>query len=284
MKNLLSALLTSTILLFSASMFAQNHGGKGNPGAREIRQYFNQKIKPELIKQQAKFISVLTDDEISELEKIKKQWQGVKKQMHGKVKPENRENTQKAHFTAISSQVKKIIDAHPKERDEYVKTMTVKKVQWEKDIKTIREKHNMTEWKRGSKLLSKVNDPTFILMYNPNRKHNMPGNKKHPMKPGSARKLQKGARAKMLNEPTVIVRPYPVKTTATVKVTGAKNKNVKVTVFDSKGKEIRNLYDGPSSLALLNFSVDVSKWQPGMYTVKVKLDDRGLSSDLKVIR
>ncbi len=282
MKKLLSVLMTS-IILFPLSMFAQVQTGKGNPGAKEIKQYFVQKIKPELIKQQAKFISVLSDKEIAELENIKKQMKGVRKQMHGKVKPDDRENTRKAHYAAFSEQVKKIIDAHPKERDEYIKTMTEKKEQWEKDIKAIREKYNMPEPKKGFKLLSKVTDPAFILMYDPDRQHK-PGHKKHTMNPGGTKAMHKGVYARMLKEPAVVVNPYPAKTTVNIKVTGAKDKNVRVAVFDSKGKEIKKLYDGPSSLALLTFSVDVSKWQPGMYTVNVKLDKRGLSSDLKVTR
>jgi hypothetical protein len=283
MKKIISTVLTAIIIVIASNVNAQPQGKAGNPGFKELRTYFKENIKPVLIKQQADFLSVLSASELEELNKIKSDWQNVRQTMHGKTSPENRKSTQKAHFAAFNSQVEKIADAHPEQKEEYIKSMTANKELWEKDIEEIREKYDMPENKNGFRFLNRVDDPAFILMWNPEKSHEKMANKKgtqnfEMQKPG------KPGMKKQINEPGIHIFPDPASTTVTARITGVKNKNVVVDIFDSQGKKVKNLFNAPSSLPALNFSFDVSKWDTGVYTVKTKFDDRNMSMDFKVER
>jgi hypothetical protein len=281
MKKIVSTLLTAVILISGTVLFAQPPGGGGqkNPGAKEIRQYFANNVKPELIKEQAKFMSVLSDKEIAELEKIKENWKNVRKQMHGKTPPENRTNTQKAHFSAFNAQVQKIVDAHPDAKAEYIKTLSAKKEQWMKDIEAIKEKYNMPDNKRGSKMMERIDDPAFILMWDPNRSfdHKKKGNSQGRMgKPGMKPNKM------MISEPGIKIFPQPATTTITIRITGTKDKNINAAVYNASGKKMQELFNAKSSLPVLNFSLDISKWEKGTYTVKTKFDDRTMTFEFIV--
>ena len=276
MKKIVSTLLLTVFMFSLNSVIAQP--GNANPGMKEIRTYFKENVKPELIKQQAKFLSVLSDKEIAELEKIKENWKKVRAEMHGKTKPENRENTQKAHFSAFNSQVEQIVNTHPKEKDSYIKTMTAKSAQWQKDIAAIREKYDMPEPKKGNKLMERINDPAFILMWSPD--HNFGG--KHPKKGmGNNAKPMKSNKMAMM-EPGIKIFPQPASSTVTVRVTGTKGKNINASIYDSNSKKMRELFNAKSTLPVLNFSFDLSDWNNGVYIVKVKFDDRTMTYDFEV--
>ena len=277
MKKIVTLVLTAVFL--TAGTFGWAQPPKGNPGAKEIREYFKNNIRPELIKQQAKFLSVLSDEEIAQLDKIKNDWKKVRAEMHGKTTPENRKNTQKAHYTAFSSQIEKIADAHPKEKEAYIKTMSAKKEQWKKDIEAIRTKYNMPENNKGSKLMENIDKPAFILMWDPNRHYG----KKHAKKPAGKKPYmhKKGMKAKN-TEPGIKIFPYPAKSTVTVRITGTKGKDINAAVYDANGKKMKELFNAKSTLPALNFSFDVSNWNNGMYVVKAKFGERTLTYDFKV--
>ncbi len=265
-----SFILLMTLFLITGSVTAQFQSKQGKPMNQEFRMYYEKNIKPVLIDQQNKFTSVLTDKEKTQLKQIKEQWKTVHETMKGKTPPEDRKATQKAHFETFNMQVEQIADAHPAEKEKYIKEMTPKKEQWQKDIKAIREKNNLPENTKKT-YLDRVDDPSFILMWDPNRNMSQPMAKK-----SSIMQQQKAA------QPGIRVFPQPASGTVTVKVTGVKDKIVSAGVYNAAGKKIKELFEAKSTIPALSFSFDVSKWENGTYTVKAKFGDRNMTMDFKV--
>jgi len=269
MKKIIASVLTSLFLLNGAVIMAQPQNMQGRPLYQEFRTYYEQNVKPELVKQQEKFMSVLTEQEKKELENIKQQWKTVHETMKGKVPPEDRKSTQKSHFEAFNSQVEKIADAHPAGKEQYIKEMSVKKEQWKKGIQAIRAKYDLPE-NNNMRLYDRVDDPAFILMWDPDRMYS-----RMPMK-------QNRMRAAKTMQPGISVFPQPATATVTVKITGVKGKKVVADVYNANGKKAKDLFDATSSLPVLSFSLDVSGWDNGMYTVKAQFNDRTMTMDFKV--
>jgi len=269
MKNIVSILLTTLLSITVAGISAQP--SKGNPGVKEIKKYIKTNIRPELIKQQTKFFKVLSADEIAEINKIKNNRNKIRAEMGVK----NRKNNRKASYSAFNAQLEKIADAHPKEKEEYIKTMTAKKELWKKDIDAIKQKYNLPDNKKETKLMKNIDKPAFILMWNPNH-HS--GKKHHGKKTSDINKKRK----KPAMEPGIKIFPYHATSTVGVKISGTKNKVMNVAVYDAGGKRIKELFNSKSSLPALNFSFDVSDWSNGKYFIKAKFDERTLSYDFNV--
>jgi len=269
MKRTFTILSTALFLLTGTCIFAQPQAGQGKSGNREFRIYYEKNIKPVLTEQQEKFMNVLSDEEKAELQRIKKDRNTVRDNMSGTVSAADRENTQKAHFAAFKSRLETIEDAHPAEKEQYIKEMTLKKEQWQKDMKAIHGNNNMSQNNKKN-YLDRVDDPAFILMWDPNR--NMPsmGMRNNKMQ------------QKETAQPGIHIFPDPASATVTVKITGVKNKAVSATVYDAKSKEVKELFDAASTLPILSFSFDVSGWENGIYTVKTKFDNRNMTMDFKV--
>ena len=276
MKKTLTVLLTALIIFSGSILTAQPQSGKGKSMNQGFRMYYENNIKPVLIQEQDKFMSVLSEEEKAELEQIKKNRNTVRDNMSGTVAPADRENTQKAHFAAFKGQLDNIVDAHPKMKEEYIKEMTPKKEQWQKDMQAMRSNSNMSGNKKET-LLDKVDDPAFILMWDRNRdmqqNKNMKGmnNMKNP-KMQNQRAMQPG----------IHVFPQPASTTVTVKITGVKDKMVTADVYNADGKKVKELFQANSTIPALSFSFDVSGWDNGLYTVKATFGDRNMTMDFKV--
>ena len=269
MKKTIVTVLTSLLLFTGTTLMAQPQNVQGRPLYQEFSAYYEQNVKPELIEQQEKFMSVLTAKEKEALEKIRQQWKAVHENMKGKVPPEDRKCTQKAHFEAFNSQVKKIADAHPAEKKQYIKEMSVKKEQWKKGIQSIRAKYDLPE-NKNMRFYDRVDDPAFILVWNPDRAF-----------PQRAMK-QNRKNAARVTQPGINIFPQPASATVTVRITGMLNKKVEAGVYNASGKKVKDLFDATSSLQVLTFSLDVSGWDNGMYTVKAKFNDRNMTMDFKV--
>lgn len=273
MKRIIASVLTSLFLFNGAVIMAQPQNMQGRPLYQEFRAYYEKNVKPELVKQQEKFMSVLTDEEKKELENIKQQWKTVHETMKGKVPPEDRKSTQKSHFEAFNSQVEKIADAHPAEKEQYIKEMSVKKEQWKKGIQAIRAKFDLPE-NNNMRLYDRVDNPAFILVWNPDRMY--------AKKPRGRSMYQQKMKANKAMQPGINVFPQPAKETVSVRISGVKGKKVTAEVYNVNGKKEKALFDAPSSLSVLSFSMDVSKWDNGIYTVKVKFGERNMTMDFKV--
>lgn len=269
MKKNIAVLLTSLFLMSGTTIIAQPQNVQGRPLYQEFRTYYEQNVKPVLVQQQEKFMSVLSDQEKEELKNIKQQWKTVHETMKGKTPPEDRKATQKSHFEAFNSQVEKIADAHPAEKEEYIKEMSVKKEQWLKDIQAIRSKYDLPENKKMG-LYNRVDDPAFILVWDPDK-----------MYAKAAARQGKMTKSKV-TQPAITVFPQPAFATATIRITGMLNKKVEAAVYDAKGKKVKDLFDATSSLHVLSFTLDVSGWDNGMYTVKAKFGDRNMTMDFEV--
>jgi len=266
-------------LLLWGGFTAWTQPQQANPGFKELRQYFAQNIKPELMKQQARFMSVLTEKEKNELKTIKQNWKKVREQMHGKVSPENRSNTQKAHYSAFHSQVEAIVNAHPKEKKAYEEAIRSKKEQWNKDIAAIREKYQLPKKTHTDKFLERIEDPAFILIWNPNKPLKAgKKSKNHPIKKKPNHQQVK----KAVNDPGIKIFPQPAYQTVSIRITGTKGKKINAGIYDSNGKKIQSLFNAKSSMPFLNFSVDVSNWKEGFYVVKVQFDNRTMTYDFEV--
>ena len=273
MKKTITVLLTTIIVFSGMIISAQPQSAKGKPMNQEFRMYYEKNIKPVLIEEQDKYMAVLSDDEKAELKQIRQDWKTVRENMQGTVAPADRENTQKTHFAAFNDRVAKIADAHPKMKEEYIKEMTPKKEQWKKDMKSIREKNNLPA-NDNKPFLERVDDPTFILMWDRNRSMQQHGNMKAMKNP----KMQNQKNM----QPGIHVFPQPATGTVTVKITGVKDKMVTAAVYDAKGKQVKDLFHTTSTIPVLSFSFDVSDWENGIYTVKSTFDDRNMTMDFKV--
>ncbi len=269
MKKNIVILLTSLFLISGTATIAQPYYAQGKYPYQEFRAYYEENVKPVLLEQQQKFMSVLTSDEKVELEKIKQEWKTTHETMRGKVPPSERKNTQKVHFQAFNSRVEKIADAHPVEKEQYIKEMSEKKEQWKKDIQAIREKYNFAENKKMG-IYERVDDPAFILVWDPDR-----------MYARAAMNKSKMVKNKV-TQPGITVFPQPASATVTVRITGMLNKKVTAAVYNANGKKVKALFDATSSLQVLSFTLDVSGLDNGIYTVKTKFDDRNMTMDFKV--
>jgi len=276
MKKTLTVLLSALIIFSGSILTAQPQSGKGKSMNQGFRMYYENNIKPVLIQEQDKFMSVLSEEEKAELQQIKKDRNTIRDNMQGTVAPADRENTQKAHFAAFKDRLDKIVDAHPKMKEEYIKEITPKKEQWQKDLKAMRGNNSMSGNNKET-LLDRVDDPTFILMWDQNR--DMQQNK-------NMKKMNNMKNPKMQNQkamqPGIHVFPQPASATVTIKITGVKDKMVTAGIYDADDKKVKDLFDAGSSLPVLTFSMDVSNWDNGIYIVKVKFGDRNMTMDFKV--
>ena len=85
-------------------------------------------------------------------------------------------------------------------------------------------------------------------------------------------------------KPGIVISPQPAKATVTIKITGIKDKNVTAAVYDAGGEKIKELFDAGSSLPVLSFSLDVSGWENGIYTVKTLFGNRNMTMDFEVVK
>ncbi len=275
MKKTLTVLLSALIIFSGNILTAQPQSGKGKSMNQGFRMYYENNIKPVLIREQDKFMSVLSEEEKAELQQIKKDRNTIRDNMHGTVAPADRENTHKAHFAAFKDRLAKIADAHPKMKEEYIKEITPKKEQWQKDLKAMRGNNSMSGNNKET-LLDKVDDPTFILMWDRNRDMQQ-------KKGMNNRSMQN---QKMMNQktmqPGIHVFPQPAAGTVNVKITGVKDKMVSADVYNASGKKVKELFNANSTIPALSFSFDVSGWDNGIYTVKASFGDRNMTMDFKV--
>ncbi len=269
MKKNIVLLFTSLWLLSGTAIMAQPGNMQGKPFYQVMKTYYEENVKPVLLEQQEKFMGVLSDEEKEQLEQIKQQWKTVHETMKGQTPPADRKATQKAHFEAFNSQVEKIVDAHPAEKEEYIKTMKPKKEQWNKEIQALRAEYNLPE-NKNMRFYNRVDDPAFILVWNPDKMY------------AKSKVSKTGMSKSKVTQPSITVFPQPASATVTVRITGMLNKKVTAAVYNAKGKKMKDLFDATSSLQVLSFTLDVSGWENGIYTVKTKFDDRNMTMDFKV--
>lgn len=283
MKKIFVTMLTGLFLLAGTGLFAQP-AGNGNGPRQEMRKYMMNNIKPELMKQKKVWMDALSKEETADLLKMKEEQEAIRTSMKGKVTPENRDQMRKAHFSAFKPRLDKIVDAHPDLKKQYVEQMTQKKEQWTKDLMAMREKSGKPNNGMGpEKMMERMTDPAFILMWNPQQNYGKMA--MHHMKMQKGNGMKKGgmkAGNKKAMEPGIHIFPQPATATVMVKISGVKNKKVEAGIYNSKGKNIMELYSGESSMPVLSNSFNVSDWENGIYVVKVAFDDRNMTMDFKV--
>ena len=301
MKKIIAIIMTGMFLMTGLGLTAQP-GGNGNGQRQKIKSYMEQNIKPELLKQKKIWMDALTKSETEELLKIKDQRDAVRESMKGQQpNPTGREQMREAHFAAFKGQLDKITDAHPDLKKQYINEMTKMKEQWSKDLAAMRPANNNRMGSGPEKMLDRMTDPAFILMWNPQmnygkmmmRHHRM--NKKNNMgmgKPGmmgnrgmnnmkgmNGGQMNKGPKA---NVPGIHIFPQPAESTTVIKIAGVMSKNVQADIYNAKGKKIKELYKGTATLPMLDYTLNVSDWANGIYTVKVTFGDRSMTMDFKV--
>ena len=303
MKKIIVSMMTGLFLITGVGLTAQPRGnGNGNGPRQAFRTYMEQNIKPELMKQKKIWMEALTKEETEELLKLKEQRDAIRESMKGQqTNMADREQMREAHFSAFKGQLDKITDAHPDLKAQYTKEMTKMKEQWVKDIEAMRPANNRGMGNGPQNILDKMTDPAFILMWNPqmnygkmmmrhhrmNQKNNMGmgqpgmmGNRgMNGMKGMNGGQMDRGPKA---NEPGIHIFPQPAESTTVIKISGVINKDVQASVYNAKGKKIKELYKGTATLPMLDYTLNVSDWANGIYTVKVTFGDRNMSMDFKV--
>gem|GEM_PF-2027990 len=309
MKKILMSMITGLFLLSGLGLTAQPCGnGNGNGPRQAFRMYMEQNIKPELLKQKKIWMDALTKEETEELLKINEEKEAVRGSMRGQVTPENRDNIQEAHFTAFKSRIDKIVDAHPDLKKEYTKVMTQKKAEWTKDLDAIRVKNNLPERHRGPQnIMEKMTDPAFILLWNPNMNYEKMAMQHRGMNRGQKMGRSRGMRGNpgmgncggmnkrdmnrggmnkgpKVEEPGIHVFPQPATATTIIKISGVRNTTVQADVYNAKGKKVKELYKGTASMPMLDYTLNVSDWDNGIYTVKVTFGNRTMTMDFEVAK
>ena len=244
------------------------------------------------------FMDALSKSEMEELLKMKEEQEAIRGGMQGKVTPENRDNIRKAHFSAFKPRLDKIVDAHPNLKKQYIAEMTQNKENWSKEIKNLLPDNKNAERGYGAlKMLDRITDPAFILLWNPDHQYGNFGTK--PGYGGNNRRMgmqrqrmgrgmQRGMddrmkpRKDMAMEPGIHVFPQPATSTTIVKISGVLDKNVQATIYNAKGKKVKELYNGLATMPMLDYTFDVSKWDAGIYTVKTTFGDRTMTMDFEV--
>lgn len=285
MKKIFVTMLTGLFLFAGTGLFAQP-GGNGNGPRQEMRKYMMNNIKPELMKQKKVWMDALSKEETADLLKMKEEQEAIRTSMKGKVTPENRDQMRKAHFSAFKPRLDKIVDAHPDLKKQYVEQMTQKKEQWTKDLMAMRGKSGKPNNGAGPvNMMDRMTDPAFILMWNPQQNYGKMAMHHMKMQKGNGMKMKKGGMKsgnKKVMEPGIHIFPQPASATVVVKISDVKNKKVEAGVYNSKGKNVMELYSGKSSMPVLSNSFNVSDWENGIYVVKVSFDDRNMTMDFKV--
>lgn len=292
-------MMTGLFLMSGIVLTAQPRGnGNSNGPRQQLRMYMNNTVKPELLKQKKMFMDALSKSEMEELLKIKEEQEAIRAGMKGQVTPENRDNVQKAHFSAFKPRLDKIVDAHPGLKKQYIAEMTQNKEKWSKEIKNMLPDNKIEE--RGFdplKMLDRITDPAFILLWNPeHRQGNFGREPGHGNKRGrmgmqhhkKGRDMQRGMdnkmkpRKDMAMEPGIHIFPQPAISTTIVKISGVLDKDVQATIYNAKGKKVKELYNGLATMPVLDYTIDVSKWDAGIYTVKATFGNRTMTMDFEV--
>ena len=113
MKKIIATFIAGLVLIAGTVLNAQPREGHGIVAGQKIRDYMENTIMPELLKQKKLWIDALTKEEVVELLKIQDEQKAIRSNMKGMVAPENRESVRKAHFLAFKPRLDKIVDAHP---------------------------------------------------------------------------------------------------------------------------------------------------------------------------
>ena len=301
MKKIMISMMTGLILMAGTGLKAQPHGmGNGNGNRQALKTYMEQNIKPELLKQKKIWMEALTKEETEELLKLKEQRDAIRESMKGQqTNMADREQMREAHFSAFKGQLDIITDAHPDLKAQYTKEMTKMKEQWVKDIEAMRPANNRGMGNGPQNILDKMTDPAFILMWNPQMNYGKMMMQHHRMnqrngmgRPGmrgsQGMNGMKGAncnqmdRGPKVDQPGIHIFPQPAEATTVIKISGVMNQEVQADVYNAKGKKVKPLYSGAASMPVLDYSLNVSDWDNGIYTVKVTFGDRNMSMDFKV--
>ncbi len=301
MKKIVISMMTGLILMAGTGLKAQPRGmGNGNGQRQEFKTYMEQNIKPELLKQKKIWMEALTKEETEELLKLKDQRDAIRQSMQGQQgNMDDRKQMREAHFSAFKGQLDKITDAHPDLKAQYTKEMTQKKEQWSKDLEAMRPANNRGMGNGPQNILDKMTDPAFILMWNPQMNYGkmmmqhgrmnqrtsmarpgMRGNQgMNGMKGANCNQRDKGPKAA---EPGIHIFPQPAKATTVVKISGVRGTEVQADVYNAKGKKVKSLYSGLASMPMLDYTLNVSDWDNGLYTVKVTFGARSMTMDFEV--
>jgi len=303
MKKILISMMTGLLLMAGTGLKAQPRGmGNGNGNRQALKTYMEQNIKPELLKQKKIWMEALTKEETEELLKLKDQRDAIRESMKGQQSNmADREQRREAHFSAFKGELDKITDAHPNLKKQYIKEMAKKKEQWAKDIEAMRPANNRGMGNGPQNILDKMTDPAFILMWNPQMNYGKMMMRHHKMnqrngmgRPGmrgnqgmngmegaNCNPMDKGPKAA---EPGIHIFPQPAKATTIIKISGVMNQDVQADVYNAKGKMVKALYKGTASMPMLDYTLNVSDWENGIYTVKVTFGNRSMTMDLEVAK
>ena len=80
------------------------------------------------------------------------------------------------------------------------------------------------------------------------------------------------------------VGPNPVATSATVRFTTTESGPVRLTVVDLLGRDVATLIEGPLAAGPHATAVDVARWAPGVYVVRLTAEGGSRSARLAVAR
>lgn len=303
MKKIILTMIAGLFLFTGAELAAQPRGN-GNASRQEMKKYMEQNIKPELLKQKKIWMDALSKSEIEELLKLKDQQQTIRNSMKGQqVFPENRDQIRESHFLGFKNQLDKIVNDHPDLKKKYTEEMTKMKEQWAKHFKAMHPVNANRMSQGPQNILDRITDPAFILMWNPQMNYDKRMMNRQQMNRGNRMGMRgQGMRGncqmndykrqgmdmmhkdRTINEPGIHIFPQPAEATAVIKIKGVMNKNVEANIFNAKGKKIKELYKGASSLPMLDYTLNVSDWDNGIFTVKVTFDNRNMTMDFEVMK
>ena len=147
----------------------------------EVKQYIDKNVFPLMEKQQAKYISNLSDSEKAELNSLKEKIAERRNEFAGKGqnnkgKTETNQNIRQPKHSMMlemNNDIKKITDAHPKLNESYKDFIENNKQKWIDDIEAIHEKNEVEQMRNKNDntgidvFFTRASNPDWLLLWDP---------------------------------------------------------------------------------------------------------------------
>lgn len=175
--------LIITVIALS-TVFAFSQSSAHTKTMEEVKKYIDDNVFPTIEKQQANYLSNLTETEKIELNNIKEKKSSQKNGFSGKQNMKSGYNKTKNRYNNLENglfpEVKKITDAHPKLNASYIDVIDNDKSKWIADIVVIHEKNDSQpmhsdKGKMGIEMFfTRMANPEWLLLWdasNPRNTH-----------------------------------------------------------------------------------------------------------------
>ncbi|MFK5857483.1 MAG: T9SS type A sorting domain-containing protein [Bacteroidota bacterium] len=241
MKRL--TLIVTVIALSTVLAFSQNSAHTKT--MEEVKKYIDDNVFPTIEKQQAKYLSNLSETEKTELNNIKEKRSSQKNGFSGKQNKKSGNNKSKNRYNnsenSLFPEVKKITDAHPKLNASYMDIIDNDKSKWIADIVAIHESNDSQpmhtdDGKMGVEMFfTRMANPEWLLLWDASNPRNTHAGMR--TKSDFKGKRNMHAKAKLTPELRAEIKSYTTKNI--IPVIASERKNFDEFLSDNEKKIIK---------------------------------------------